>query len=389
MELFTGCTGINLFKEEYYNDLTARIQKFIVCYSGRIHNSGVPAFIAQHFDLASINNDAAGQATWIKANAVNPNIKIIGYYDCMFSTNASWGPVNWQEINTHDDWFVHDKNGCRISCSEYPTSRLMNVGNAGWQNFYATHQCLGQVTGNNSVYDGVLIDDCNYNFGSYHYVSYPSLVPVSHTDFKDDVNKNWNGWMEQHLTNIRKIIPTNKLLLGNSINIPLYQKLGAGEWEGFAHASWETYNDNGRDPSSIQKAINFLHTQAALGNIIAVNSGCADAYWHPTEAKQWMLFCYACFSFAVKDPNKAYFSWQSYQNNSINGYYPEMDIVLGQPLDEYILILDDGQVCARNFSNYYVIANINPLGTGNATFTLPYNRLQYTLPPRQALFIQK
>jgi uncharacterized membrane protein len=100
-----------------------------------------------------------------------------------------------------------------------------------------------------------------------------------------------------------------------------------------------------------------------------------------------MLFTYACFSFAVVDLNKAYYSWQFYDSDSTHGYYSEMDMNLGQPVGDYYHVSGTAQVYARQFTNYYVAANMNLLGTGSVTFTI--NGVTKTLAPRTAVFIQK
>jgi len=161
-------------------------------------------------------------------------------------------------------------------------------------------------------------------------------------------------------------------------------------WENFIHGRSTAYNQNGYGTDGWNYgllAVDLLHDQAELGNIIAVNSGCANADSRPTEAKRWMLFTYACFSFAVVDLNKAYYSWQFFDSDNTHGYYSEMEMNLGQPVGDYYHVSGTAQVYAREFANYYVAANMNLLGTGSVTFTI--NGVTKTLAPRTAVFIQK
>ena len=157
-------------------------------------------------------------------------------------------------------------------------------------------------------------------------------------------------------------------------------------WEGFIHNRDKVYNENHYSIEMIHYAIDKLHTQAELGNIIATNSGCVDANVHPVEAKQWALFCYACLSFATVDVTKTYFSWQFFNDDTSHGWYPEMDIILGQPLGDYYKI-SNPHVYGREFTNYYVIANFDLLSSTSVTFTM--NGTSYTIAPRTALFIEK
>ena len=161
-------------------------------------------------------------------------------------------------------------------------------------------------------------------------------------------------------------------------------------WESFIHGRSKAYNENGYGTDGWNYgllAIDLLHAQAELGNTIAVNSGCENTDAHPVEAKQWMLFTYACFSFAVVDLNKAYYSWQFFDSDSSQGYYSEMDTTLGQPVGDYYHVSGTARVYARQFANYYVAANLDLLGTAKVTFTL--NGASRTLAPRTAVFIPK
>ena len=157
-------------------------------------------------------------------------------------------------------------------------------------------------------------------------------------------------------------------------------------WEGFIHNRDKAYNDNHYSIEMIRYAIDKLHTQAELGNIIATNSGCSNANEHPAEAKRWALFCYACLAFATVDVTKAYFSWQFFNDDNSHGWYPEMDVVLGQPLADYSKIANP-YIYGRESTNYYVIANFDYLNSPNVTFM--FNGISYTLSSRTALFIQK
>lgn len=153
-------------------------------------------------------------------------------------------------------------------------------------------------------------------------------------------------------------------------------------WENFIHGRSTAWNSPGYSPYYSLLAIDLLHGQATKGNSIAVNSGCANANDHPTEAKKWMIFTLACFLFAVEDMNKAYYSWQFYGQENSNGWYPEMDTAFGSPVGSYYNAFD--QVYAREFTNYIVVANLSPTDAENITI----NSENYELQPRCAIFVE-
>jgi hypothetical protein len=154
-------------------------------------------------------------------------------------------------------------------------------------------------------------------------------------------------------------------------------------WENFIHGRCSSYNGYGSSTYMCIYAINALHKQAELGNIIAVNSGCKDAILHPTAMKQWQKFTLACFMFAVVDLSKAYYSWQFLNTDSSKGYFAEMETQFGLPVADYKLLTKNTYI--REFNYYYVVANLDT--SYSSSFTV--NGVGYTLQARNALFIKK
>jgi len=288
---------------------------------------------------------------------------------------------DWSTVNSHEDWFVHSLSGSRVERNVYPGQYLMNP-NSGWSNYVA--QRSKTFLTNNPQYDGVFLDDAAIDLQGFDYT-----FKVSYSQFPTATLTNWKSWMSSYLSNVKSTLGSDLVMANCYTGTVLAQKTKCMLWENFIHGRSSAYNENGYDSSWNYglDAVDALHEQAELGNIIAVNSGCDNANSHPTEAKRWMLFTYACFSFAVVDLNKAYYSWQFYSTDSSHGYYPEMDINLGQPVGDYYHVSGTAQVYARQFANYYVAANLNSLGTSSVTFTI--NGVSKTLAPRTAVFIQK
>jgi len=353
-----------------------RIQKLSIAYGDDISESACQSFIANHFDMLDCPSTQTEGAADIKA--LNSKIKILGYYDSIMESKTY---SDWSTVNSHNDWFVHSLTGSRIERNVYPGQYLMNP-NSGWSNYVA--QRSKTFLASNPQYDGIFLDDAAIDLQGFDYT-----FKVSYSQFPTSVLSNWKSWMISYMSTVKSSLGNDIVMANCYKGTELGEKTKCMLWENFIHGRSSAYNENGYGSSWNYglNAVDELHDQAELGNIIAVNSGCENANAHPTEAKKWMLFTYACFSFAVVDLDKAYYSWQFYSTDSTHGYYPEMDINLGQPMGDYYHVSGTAQVYARQFTNYYVAANLNLLGTGSVTFTI--NGVSKTLAPRTAVFIQK
>ena len=365
----------NHFGESIHQSDTARIKKLSIAYSSAMNSQSNQEFMAQHFDMIDCPRTYPTAATYIKS--INPNIKIIGYYDTMIEGRYY---DDWNYVNQHEDWFLHDKNGNRVRSAVTTTNYIMNP-NSGWSTYYA-QQCR-QFLANNPQYDGIFADDVITDIQE---IGMP--FTVSYSQIPSSIFTNWATWMQQHISRVKTAIGSD-LLVPNAWKYTQYCQATTHIhfWEGFIHHWDKSYNDNHYSIDQIHYAIDTLHAQAVRGNTIIVNSGCANADSHPVEAKRWALFCYACLSFAAVDVTKTYFSWNFFVDDSSHGWYPEMDIVLGQPIGDYYRVTGTSYVYAREFSNYYVAANLNLLGTGTVSFTI--NGVRRTLAPRSAIFIEK
>ncbi len=367
----------NYGESGWIND-SVRIKKLSIAYSNVLSNAANQEFIASHFDMLDCPKSQHDNVANVKA--LNRNITVIGYYDAIFE-DKTWS--DWQYVNGHEDWFIHDINGIRIERVTYPGQYLMNP-NSGWSDYCA--QQNQNFLHDYPQYNGIFADDSSLDLIEDGYT-----FTIPYSQFQNVVLDDWSPWMVQYMQQTEATIGDHIVMPNAWKHMDLCtEATHATFWENFVHGRGTAYNENGLGTNGWNYgllAIDLLHAQAELGNIIAVNSGCKDANAHPIEAKQWMLFTYACFAFAVADVNKAYYSWQFYNSDSSHGYYPEMDINLGQPIGDYYLVNGTPHVYARQFTNYFVTANLDLLGTGTVTFTI--NGDSYTLSPRTAILIPK
>lgn len=370
-----------------------RIQKMSITYNGRIHYSDIQQYIAQHFDLVDteISALAANRVQWIKNNAVNPNFKAIGYYDAILQ--STWMD-DWAYFNSvqEEDWFVHHyTNGERITRhpSVDPNAYVMKVDpDGGWANYYIDRAVNG--LNDYPVYDGIFVDDLWYKpsydntFWSYYPSQWERIGGVSIGD-----ESIWGPWTEEYMGDLKSAVGT-KIVMPNTVPLNVLDDIAdqthAVFLEHFVHKLQTPVTDNGRSPSNIIDSIEALRIPAANGDIIAVVGGSDPG----TGAEDWAKFTYACFSFAVEDPEKAYFAWNFMPSNPSSNppWYPFMDMEIGMPEDDYHQIADPGDyIYERTFENYYIIANLDSLTSPPVSFN--FNGNSYTLAGKHALFIPR
>jgi len=347
----------------------AKIQTLSIAYGSTMANTTNQQFIANHFDLLDGTKTYTSAATNIKV--LNPNIKIICYYESIFEDNTY---SDWSYVTQFEDWFVHDKNGNRIEHTGYPGSYLMNP-NSGWSDYLAQKCQLFLQT--YPQYDGIFADDVPLDLVE---AGYSFNVPF--TNFEDGVLSNWGSWMLQHIQNLQTTIG-NKMVMPNSwIYTQFCENITHVHiWEGFVHGRSHDVTQTGYGEWYTLSAINTLHDQAEQGNIISVISGTKNANSNPTLAHQYMLFSLICFLFAVEDMQKSYYAWNFFSDDASHGWYPEMDHEFGNPIGEYYNV--QGSVYARQFENATVVANISP----STTYTVVIDGSSYTIGPRIGLIL--
>jgi len=347
-----------------------KIQKMVIAYSNTLTSDSNRKWIASHFDLLDCGPNQVTNVKTIKSLA--PNLKVIGYFNCngVYPTDSDWSYINKQE-----SWFVHSTSGARVRSSGYGFY-LMNP-NSGWSTYF--NNKISTFLKANPQYTGVFLDNAPLNLEETGYT-----FTVSYSRFGSGIISNWAPSFLSQLSKLKALVGTKMVMPNTWKYTDICEKAThAMFWENFIHGRNKAYNSYGTTTIMCIYAINALHKQAELGNVIGVNSGCKDANLHPTQAKQWQKFTLACFMFAVQNLSRAYYSWQFINSDSSKGYFQEMDLVFGPPISDYRVLLKNTYV--REFKYYYVVANLDQ--SLSSHFTL--SGISYTLGARNALFIKK
>jgi len=137
-----------------------RIRKHIVAYGSSPATAENQEHIAR-FDIVDIDFYMGQYATRIKE--LNPNIVILGYRDIMMM-HSSYD--DWEEVDPHEDWFLHDIHGNRLVHKRYGCY-AMDVGNLGWQSHYANY--VKSKLDRYPAFDGVFADDTWDEWYTYRY----------------------------------------------------------------------------------------------------------------------------------------------------------------------------------------------------------------------------
>ncbi len=344
------------------------IQKLCINY-GSIGDESEQAFIAEHFDIIDCGRSTYDKVKNIKD--INPDILFVCYYDAILMQPYY---SDWDYVNQYEDWFVHDTNGNRIRMVNYDGPYLMDP-KSGWSNYFAK-RCKDYID-SHPLCDGIFADDTAYDL---HESGYEWNVPYS--EFEEGILDDWSASMIAHIQNIQDKIGS-LLLIPNAWKFTQFCEISTGVhfWEGFVHGRVHDVTQSGYGEWYTQYAIDTLHQQAEQGKIIFALSGTKNGDDNPKLAHKHMVFTLICFLFAVEDMEKSYYGWNFYDDDSSQGWFPEMDYEFGNPVGEYYQI--EGSVYARRFENATVVANISP----SQTYTITIGGQSYKMESRTGLII--
>jgi len=296
-------------------------------------------FVAEHFGFLDTDFNAA-YAVIQSIKAQNPNVIIVGYKDVM-GVHTDYD--DWAEVNSHEDWFVHDANGNRILNTVWGWY-LMDVGNVGWRQHYVSY--VNSKLASMPAFDGVFADDVWNTMTGYLSV-FNTTVPSSYVA---NFHANMIGFLQYLKANLLsgKIVINNSDEWGGTND---YINITDGELiEGFAHAPWDALTTYGRP------YIDVLANKCATGKLVCASSGIDSSTATQTQLNIMLKFCYASFLMGMSGP-KAYWLWSQTGNtyNDLDScYQPIMDTALGQPTNTYY---QSQNVYMRDFTGGKALVN--------------------------------
>lgn len=346
-----------------------RIRKHVVAYVSLTDETA--NFIATHFDVVVV--DFVYTKNFEKIKAFNPNIVLVGYRD-VIAMHTTY--EDWPEVNSHEDWFLHDVDGNRLIHKGYGWY-AMDVGNSGWRSHYSNFVKAKLDT--YPTVDGVFADDV-LEWRDHHYAIWtvdPSLVPP-------EIQQRWHNDMVGMIQYLKSVIGSKLLMLNTNDLSGDYLKYADGMMnEGFVHAHWEDLDYFWPDPFYF---IDALANLSNTGKYYLAHSG-AKIPDNPTQsdldkAHKVMLYCLASYLLGVNG-SKASFGWNGINSkDGSRGYYAEMDYDTGAPLGDYYV--KDG-LYIRDFEYARVLVNFDSASTHSTVI----DGTTYTLEPHSGIIVGK
>jgi hypothetical protein len=409
--MYSGKTSSNYPDDVWLS--SGKIQKMNKAYIGNYHSIEDIVANLTCYDVITMSDDTAdAQSTMVK-------IRQTGWTGTYLSYEYPWGygpsadaetphPVEWAEINTYEQWFLHTDDGAipgsgtqriSLSGSDY---FLMNIApGSGW--ITAFKQILQWTTlPENGAADGWHFDCCMAKEELRNEA--PSIT--------NEIYNNWEYWVLNMLHDFQTTFP-HKLVSPNISNYKPYVDgirgqpgVTAIQTELFIHPTWQPYdyNNPGYSEETCLEHMNFVKKYSELGVRIRVTDGCYMTYFwqdHTTPTKDEATKIHnifrlslACFLLvnSLTYWNRSCFAFNKLRETPYNGYYgPEMDYNWGTPRNDFYAVPGtNGEkgLYARDFANspqfgnYTIYANIDT----SHSFTVKINGQKVTIPPRGAWF---
>ena len=302
-----------------------------------------------NFDLLVTSYEMA-QDSLAGIKALNPNILIFVYIDvvaCHPIINTQPNPV-WDEVNSHEDWFIHDNAGNRVINTYWWGWYLMDV-RSGWRDFYVqrSNELLSSpyVDG---IYGDDVINEIRWTIEAGVFSDAVTNTVVAQADFPSSYLDNWKSDMVVFLNYVKNGI-NGKFLINSEeratnsylVNTNVDGKMS----ENFVGTTSE---------SRFLEYVNGMVSGSATGKIFLAES---TGGWEPyTPSQHSGEFCYASALLAMNGEN-CYFGYNYgayYGYEQGTDYMPTMTSNLGSPSGAYYKIQS---VYQRDFTNGKVVVN--------------------------------
>jgi hypothetical protein len=281
-----------------------------------------------------------------RLKAGNHNLKVLMYVDLMSSAPGDpSGVANWvgyaDAQANHPGWFLRDANGNPLVFKHYPSSRVMDVGNTGYQDAgVARVSREAKARG----FDGVFLDDANASLrwviggGSAACVRYPTTA-------------RWQAAVYGFLTNVAPKLHRAGLLVvanigGSTVTRGLWQKWNRP----IDGAMEESFTNGGTGPDSMANGQWPVKLRHALWSEATGKVSLDHAV---TRSRTGARYGLATMLLAARGENL--FSASIGYSQEV--WWPEYATAnsLGSPIGAY-RVLRNG-VYRRDFTNGVVLAN--------------------------------
>ena len=291
-----------------------------------------------------------------KFKAANPDIKVLVYKnlsasinsyeidaktgDTLYSTGVSFSYAD----KNHPDWFLLDDDNKRIPFADYDFLMQMDIGNTGYQQYWADNVAAGLVK---YGWDGVFLDDVLFAPAEHH----PGLLPKQYKTAAD-FQKAYKSMLEAvqgKLKETRKISIAN---MSGAYNFP-------GEWDQYlqfvdgALDEWWLINGPGDYSGGPLWQLKLAEAATATAKnktvLVMPHSSETDAQGYYYALASFWLVNDGAVSFAeqpVRDDYYLPYEWRA-----------EYDWNMGKPLGAYDSLGTNFKYYRRDFTRAVVLVN--------------------------------
>ena len=265
------------------------------------------------------------------------SIQIFGYKDLEYMATYY---DDWAEVNTHEDWFVHDDVGNRIVNHDWGTY-LMDVGNSEWRLHWLSY--VNNKLGSCPAYNGVFADDVDdaLNMALFDYAPNTAIFNRWHSDVLSMLEfVKANLLPEKQL-----IINTGAGWAPGQTDSDYLSVVDGMLIEGYFHAPWEDSNSYSK---ILESQISCLASGSYEGKIMIAESGSTS------EDSRLLKWTYATFLLGVNGPD-VYWAWAVDSSVTFNPDFLSITQTnIGSPIGAYY---QSQNVYMRDFTGGKVLSN--------------------------------
>ena len=306
---YSGITSDYISTAQASSSPSFKIRKFLTAYD--FSDADIP-FIASHFNMIDTYLSKAKQIQKIKK--LNPLFRAIYYKNALTHREGAT-----------EGWYVHDaQTGSRLINKNWGWY-LMDIGNASYRTSLA-HRIKNDLDAN-PVFDGVFLDDVwpRATSGSSFVregTADPGVLPQSVID-------SWQVSMRLLLGEVKASIGRRLLIINTGVYIDYFTLADGQMYEAFCHANWQPFREYYPD---WQKGLERMIVANHSGKIYLAQSGIKDGATD-TQIKITQRYCFAMFMLGAN--TNAYFYFKPSMKYQGVTYFPEWDIDIGSPMEDY------------------------------------------------------
>lgn len=308
-------TSFVLIQFGFHSYASAQIKRHMVIYGG-FKDTDVYR-IAKNIDILIVGKVSYFQLKQLKQ--VNPDLIILKYYHCI---GIYKGASEWNIVNQHEDWFVHDKSTDRRLTQKNRGWYLLNIANDDWRKF-VSNKIAGQTE---SLFDGIFIDGYWHRFVRKFVAEGMKQAALPAEDFVI----NWIGNMTALLKQIRTVYP--KLIFINGAHEEYIDYVDGCMEEAFIHSNWSSDTKYSK-PSDYVRTLKKIQDIAKYGKVVLAQSGTRGDLI--ATINDIYRLCFASYLIAW-DKNIS-FNFHPRHTYSFGGLYQinDYELDLGRPLGDY------------------------------------------------------